>query len=147
MEGRLTASDITWLMRRFTSALAYLAAHPEHTLGEVSLLKYLPGRPLVELQSGGSQVPFFLCPAAGASPLSYTVLAHHLGHDRPIFAFQAEDTRRVRSRNHESRAWLVITAVCSAPFSRKARTCWEVGRWGAWWHSRWPSSCGVMVKR
>jgi thioesterase domain-containing protein len=85
---RLDAGTATSLAGRFQAALAYLVAHPAHRLGEVSLLKYLPG-PLVELQPAGNAAPLFLVHPVGGGLLAYAPLVRHLGQGRPIYGFRS----------------------------------------------------------
>lgn len=46
--------------------------------------------PLVAIQPGGSQRPFFCVHPAGGNVLCYYDLAHCLGSDRPFYGFQAQ---------------------------------------------------------
>lgn len=45
--------------------------------------------PLVAIQTGGSKQPFFCVHAVGGNVLSYFLLAHYLGHERPFYGLQS----------------------------------------------------------
>ena len=58
-----------------------------------SILRQQAGQPLwsplVAIQSGGSNHPFFCVHPAGGNVLCYVELAHQLGSDQPFYAFQS----------------------------------------------------------
>ena len=98
---RYHRADLLRLLRRFKGVLTYLTAHPEHRVGDVSLLKYsAEDLPLVEVQPLGGGAPLFFVHGAGGGVLNYVSLARWLGTDRPVILFQTRGQREEERPQH-----------------------------------------------
>jgi len=129
-DDRISASDVQWLMQRFKAALVYIATHPGHTLEQVSLTKFLPDSPVVELRSGGAGAPLFLAPGLGGNALTYAALSRHLGDDRPIFVFQAplaQEGQRFQHRMQELARFYLETLRAVQPEGPYLLGGWSMG--------------------
>jgi amino acid adenylation domain-containing protein len=83
--------------------------------------------PLVRIQGGGSARPFFCVHAIGGIVMRYVALAHHLGLDRPFYAFQAPDYDKPPTRIEEIAAEYVEALRCVQPKGPYLLGGWSFG--------------------
>ncbi|MCC6698260.1 MAG: amino acid adenylation domain-containing protein [Candidatus Hydrogenedentes bacterium] len=68
---------------------------------------------VVPIRTAGNRAPIFLIAPAGGTIFAYYALAHHLGHDQPVFALQdpAYEGRRAPCESLEEMASCYIEAI------------------------------------
>jgi Thioesterase domains of type I polyketide synthases or non-ribosomal peptide synthetases len=86
------AATITRMLGNLHELLRGICANPEQPISRLPLLTQAETAywsPLVGIQPGGSDQPFFCVHPGGGNVLCYVELARHLGPDQPFYAFES----------------------------------------------------------
>jgi thioesterase domain-containing protein len=122
----LDATRAARLLEELRAILARFVAAPRQRLGE--LVGPAPASPLVALQGRGSQPPLCFVHAAGGSALCYASLAHHLGPDQPVLAFETQEGQEGRPAPVEALAGQYLAALRAAqPVGPYVLGGWSMG--------------------
>jgi amino acid adenylation domain-containing protein len=78
-------------------SLLFQEATVEHLAGLVRQQSELEFSPLVQIQKGNRQPPFFCVHPAGGNVLCYASLAHHLGTEQTFYGLQARGLDRTQA--------------------------------------------------